>query len=221
MFAFTYRTTRHYLFGLAISSWIKLITFGLMLLVWIQKWNSFFLGLIIFLFVWVWLNYRIARRAGFTKFIFQPTELVPSSELKPIPANQHVDVLATGIFTVHNWNEYVLLHPAGYWQVPLGDHVVMVKVGRQRFLYQFFNAECLQDIQSGWLLFGTRLRKTLAITFHETHFAISPKQFNFSNPADTGNTIGPKRTIYFTFDDEEVHRAIWHTILADARRIRA
>jgi len=61
---------------------------------------------------------------------------------------------ATGLFGTAHWETKLLLRPATYWQVPLGEHVVMVEYEQGKFVYQFFSATGLQNIQQGVLLNG-------------------------------------------------------------------
>jgi len=219
VYAFTYRTNRRRFIGFAISSWVKLIALGLLLVAWIQQWDRRLLVLILLLVAWAFLIYWHSHRAGYVKFIAQPRS-APADPV-PLPANQRVPLWATGIFIVREEGDYRLLSPAEYWQVPLGDHIVMVKTGPERYAYQFFNAAGLLEVEPGSLLFGSVLYHTLAVTILETHLALEPAQFNFANPDTLDVLSNKKRVLYFTFADAGTEQAVWHNLVHDARRVRA
>ena len=116
---------------------------------------------------------------------------------------------------------FVLLQPAQYWQVPLGDHVVMVEHMPQSYVYQFFDAAGLQKVEEGWLIFDRELREALAVTFR-TKWAPQFAQFEIRYYVqDEVEPEAPLRTIYFSFDNEADKQAVWHNIVQDARRVRA
>ncbi len=223
VYLFAFSTTRHRWFGAQISSWVKFITLVLPVAAWVGRWGTVALVGTLLLAVGVRLVYWAARRAGYTRFVDDGTPVMQlQPPLTPIPAYQRVKVLATGLFSVHDREEYLFLRPAEYWQVPLGEHVVMAEQFPKRYLYQFFNANSLQQVQSGWLIFGTHLLRTVAITFGATwgpEFAEDndswiQKNTNGSQPANV------KRTIYFTIEQAAEETAVLHTIVQDARQAR-
>jgi hypothetical protein len=219
IYALTYRTSHRRFFGFAIGWWVKLLALGLLLMIWTQQWERGVLVLALLLSGWVFLVYWRAHRVGYVKFIAEPK----TSPTDPVPlsANQRVPMWATGIFIVRDGGNYRLLNPAEYWQVPLGDHIVMVKLGPERYAYQFFNAAGLLEVQPGSLLFGTILRHTLAVTILETYQAIEPIQFNFADPDKLDDLPSKKRVLYFTFANAEIQRAVWHNLVHDAQRVRS
>jgi hypothetical protein len=222
-YRFTYWTRQHQFLGVAISRWFKLLSLALVLLAWIWDWNSILLVLTLLLAGWVQLVYWQARRAGYSKFIPQETTLPPDSELVSLPADERVGLRATGVFSVKDREKYVVLRPAEYWQVPLGDHIVMVQEAEGRFLYQFFSAATLQEVRTGWLIFGTEPIDTLAITFlarQGIDYDDSVDFFYVSSNHDS-DPAAQKRTIYFSFENSTQQRKVWHNIVRDARRVRS
>ena len=96
------------------------------------------------------------------------TAVPPPNTTSTLAPHEKVQVRASGRYAVTDKSETLLLiKPAHYWHVPLGDHIVMVEHQPQNFLYQFFNAKTLQKVESGWILFGKTPLSTLAITFLE------------------------------------------------------
>lgn len=79
----------------------------------------------------------------------------------------------------------------------------------------------MQDLQKGWLLFGSKPRPALSISFLSTwgpefdDVNISMLGINRKNPEEK------LRTIYLSFESEEDEEAVWQNLLFDARRIRA
>jgi hypothetical protein len=145
---------------------------------------------------------------------------LPEGNLKPLPPNQKVTAWATGVFSAENEDAFLLLKPASYWQVPLGEHIIMVQhTSRPTYLYQFFNGKTLSRVQKGWLLFGSHPRETLAITLL-SRFGPSfrgKQQTQFALGHDKEET-GVKRTVYLSFASKEEEELVWHNI---AREVRA
>ena len=70
--------------------------------------------------------------------------------------NHKVALRATGVFSVKDWEEFMLGRPADYWRVPMGDHAVMVQYSPGRFLYQFIRLGAIEAIEAGSLFHGRR-----------------------------------------------------------------
>ena len=222
VYTFAYLTSQRGFLGAKFSTLLKWMTTGLVIAAWIFDWGSVALGLTLFLALWVrWLYWRAAR-AGYSKFIADEAAVIPTSQLEPLPANQRIQLRATGSFGLRDREEYVLLRPAEYWQVPLGEHIVMVQSGQGRFLYQFFSANTLQEVQRGWLIFGSRPLDTLAVTFLGKWGSASGDygQAFYVGGGDNSDANLKKKTIYFTFQDGVEQEAVWHTIVSDARQAR-
>jgi hypothetical protein len=129
-------------------------------------------------------------------------------------------VQATGLFGVQDRENFVLLQPAHYWQAPLGDHVVMVEHMPKSYVYQFFDAASLQQVQEGWLIFGRELPEVLAVSFRTKWAPQSNElEIRYYGQGEAGPEA-PIRTIYFSFGSEADKQAVWHNIVYDARRIR-
>jgi hypothetical protein len=96
----------------------------------------------------------------------------------------------------------------------------MVEEKPGKYLYQFFSAQSLQDARPGWLLFGPSPIETLAVTFLSRW---GPEYTKFGQLYEDGgeDTSPPKRvTVYLSIPDEATRRAVWHTVVSDARRAR-
>lgn len=203
---------------ISIARWLPII---ILLIGWFRRWPlPIFIGL--FLFV-IWLNYSLwrAKRDNFNRFVSDNRSIPTDLTSNPLPANQKIKVSATGLFSVSGRDRNLLLHPATYWRVPLGEHVVMVEELPGKFLYQFFSGQSLQTVQSGWLLFGTHPIESLAVTFLARW---GPEYTRFGQAYEMGDGSDlppPKRvTIYLSSDDAETRRAIMETIVSDARQSR-
>lgn len=222
VYAFAYHTTQRGLLGIKVSTLLKWASIGLVIAAWVLDWGGLALGITLFFAVWLrWLYWRAAR-AGYSKFIADETAVIPTAQLDPLPANRRVQLWATGTFCLSDREEYVLLRPAEYWQVPLGEHIVMVQSGQEHFLYQFFNAGTLQEVQRGWLVFGSRPLETLAVTFLG-RWGPSSTDYGrafYVGSNDNSDANLKKNTVYFTFQDGREQDAVWHTIVSDARQAR-
>ena len=185
--------------------------------------------------LWVWvllsvavlvnLLYWYAARLGYSRFVAGDEGVpilgdVDGDGKRPLAANEKITIKATGLFSVRDWESFVLLKPAQYWQVPLGDHVVMVEDAPKSFLYQFFDAANLQRVQQGWLIFGRELLPVLAVTFRTKwapQFVKFEVRFYDQNEAEPE---APLRTIYFSFANEQDKEIVRRNIVQDARRVR-
>jgi hypothetical protein len=217
-YGFTYWTSqRTFIFRL--STWVKLLAFVPLILFWQRNLGVpvLLLGLLLGLAV-MWLYWR-ARRVGYKKFVVKDTAVTPT-DLTPINANQRISLLASGIFGVGNREEQILQQPTEYWQVPLGDHTLMAQPEPGRFLYQFFNAASLRDLQSGWLICGIRPLSVLAVTFNSAwgndHMSLREL---YQGSEDNGRSL-KRRTVYLNFATEADEQAVRDTILFDARERR-
>lgn len=224
VFAFAYHTNARSFLGAKMSSWCKFLSLVLPIVAWTKDWPGSVLGATLALMGMVWMGYWWAARAGYSRFVGDGTAVMQLTQpLTPLPPYQRVHIQATGLFSVHEREDYLLLRSAEYWQVPLGDHIIMAEQSPKRYLYQFFNAKTLQEIKSGWLIFGSAPRRTLAITFALTW---GPQFADEEPPSWVASQNGSKpkitsRTIYFTPHKEEDEIAILHTILHDARMARS
>ena len=144
---------------------------------------------------------------------------LPEGELTTLPANQKMTTYATGIFSVQDMDDFGLLRMAEYWQVPLGEHIIMVHMpGRQGYRYQFFNATTLQRVQKGWLLFGKEPKPTLAITlFSEIGEAFVNQQNRYLFGGDK-ELKGVKRTVFLSFAGRKIKSSTRPSFIASLVR---
>ncbi len=219
IFALAYHSKTRRFWGMSGRGWLNLGWLALLAAAWAGRWPAW--PWLLALFSGWQLAYWAARRAGYSKFVADKTAVIPPNHpLNTIPPNQHTNLWASGLFAVRNREERVLLRPAEYWQAPLGEHIVMVKMGVEKFLYQFFDAAKLQQIEMGWLIFGRRPFPTAAITFLAPE-SDNPLPLYAMLQGYEGEQKQNPRTIYLTFDNTDKQTAVWHNIVSDARRVRS
>lgn len=212
LYAFAYVTSiRRFLSG-RLSSWIKLGTLTLFFVSLLLGWPVWITLSLLALTVWVRFFYWRARRRGYSRFVPEADAVAPPESSAPLPPNKRIKLRATGAFALSTREESVLLRPAEYWRVPLGDHVVMAEKVPGTFLYQFFNGETVEQLEVGWLVFGQDPLRTLAITFCTEW---GPEFTDLSQLYYVGNGDGApcqQRTILLSFEDEAALTAVWQTI---------
>lgn len=219
LYSLTFWATTHRFLGLYFSFLLKWLPVAFLFYAWVERASAWVLLALLIITLWTHLTFWQARRANYNRFVAEETPLINTAELRPLPANKHVKTQATGLFSVTGRENNVLLKPAKYWQVPLGEHIIMVEERPEKYLYQFFNALTLQEVHQGWLIFGPRPLATLAISFLSRW---GPAYTNFQ-VYELGDRSGPpsrKQTVYLTFENEADRRAVWHTIVHDARQAR-
>ncbi len=207
--------------GIRLSSlarWLPIILLGVG---WLRMWPPSLLVALLILVVWV--NYSLwrAKRDNYNRFVPDGDAYADDAKGEVLGTNEKVNVIATGLFSVSGRDRSLLLHPATYWRVPLGEHVVMAEEQTGKYLYQFFNARSLQMLQSGWLLYGSRPVEALAVTFLARW---GPEYTRFGQSLEDvaeSDLPPPKRvTIYLSTPDESVRHVIRQTIVSDARQAR-
>lgn len=220
-YALTYAINQRIFLGVRLVTLVRWLPIFILIYGWIRRWPIEIL--VTFLLLIIWINYSLwrAKRDNYSRFISDDSSLMDSNKLNPLPHNQKIPVEATGLFSVSGRENTLLLRPAEYWSVPLGEHVVMVEEQPGKYLYQFFSAQSLQEIRSGWLLFGPHPIKTLAVTFLARWGPEYTKFGQVYEDGDDRNSPPPKRvTIYISTTEAEIRRSIWHSIVSDARRAR-
>ncbi|MBP6015393.1 MAG: hypothetical protein KA586_01605 [Candidatus Promineofilum sp.] len=217
MYMLNYRT----FLGIRLSSLVRWVPIILLVIGWLQLWPApLLVGLLI---VVVWVNFSLwrAKRDNYNRFVPDGGSFADDADLGVLPANEKVNVTATGIFSVSGRDKSLLFHPATYWRVPLGEHVVMVEEQAGKYLYQFFNARSLQTLQSGWLLYGSRPVEVLAVTFLARWGPEFTRFGQSLEDVDESELPPPKRvTIYLSTSDEPLRQVIRQTIVSDARQAR-
>ena len=225
MYAFAYFSRRRTFLGITHSGWLRFLAFALFVASLILRWGWTLSIATFLLWVYVGFIYRRAKKEGYNKFVVDETAVFPSDTAPPLSPNERAVVRASGRYAVTSKSDTVLLiKPAHYWHVPLGDHIVMVEYRPNNFLYQFFNAKTLQKIECGWILFGKVPIDTLAITFLEVwgpeHENNAITYYVGGGASDDLSRLKP-RTIYFSFEDTDAQNKVWATLIKDARDVRA
>jgi hypothetical protein len=225
LFAFAYFSQRRTFLGAPRSSWYRFLLFALFIASLILRWGIAVNIIIFLLWVIVGFIYRRAEKQGYNKFVVDETAVSPPDNTQLLTPNERAVVRASGRYAVTNKSDTVLLiKPAHYWHVPLGDHIVMVEYRPKNFLYQFFNGKTLQKIECGWILFGKEPISTLAITFLEVwgpeHENNALQYYIGGGAYDDLSRLKP-RTIYFSFENPATQNKVWATLIKDAREVRA
>lgn len=220
MYALMHVLNRRSFFGIRLKSLARWLPILALLAGWVLNWS--WAVMVALLVGAVWINFSLwrARRDNYSRFV--SGKPAPGSEpaSEPLPPNQKVGVLASGLFSVSGREGRLLLRPAQYWRVPLGEHVIMVEEEPGKYLYQFFDAASLQEVREGRLLFGTHPPRALAITFLARW---GPEYTRFGAPGEAQSDDGPppkRLTIYLSAPDESTHHLIRDTIISEARRVR-
>jgi hypothetical protein len=222
LYFWTYVTTLREVMGVKWSWFLRRFPLVFIVAGFLLEWGWVTL-LLLLLVVLANVVYWVAARAGYNKFVGGTggtAVAIPDDELIILPPNEKIHLRATGLFGVRDEEAQVLLRPADYWQIPLGDHIVMVERAPGRYMYQFFNAASLQKVEEGWLIFGREPREALAVTFR-SRWTPTFAQFEVRYYVQDEEPTAPLRTVYLTFENEEHKRSVWHNIIRDARRVRA
>ena len=219
LYAFAYKTAVTNFLSSPLRRWLKWGAWVMAIWagwVWPRPVFAFAVSLLLLVYLFYWW----AKRTGYSKFVVDKTAvfLPPDEAIAPLPANKQIPLRATGMFGTAHWETKLLLRPATYWQVPLGEHVVMVEYEKGAFVYQFFSAKGLQNVQQGVLLNGRYPHPTIAITYLSTWIPSNDLQFQMPNAPLPQNS--KSRTIYFTFDDVEDEKLVWNNIVYNARQVR-
>lgn len=220
LYAFAFYTTYKRFLGWSLSGWLHLAPLVAALVFALQR-RFMAAVLALLFFVALRIFYWAIRRRGYKSFVPDPADHLPP-ETEPVPDNEHIAIRATGIFAVTDQEAYLLERsPTEYWRAPLGDHIMMARHGKSRFLYQFFKGNTLVDVTSGWLIAAGRTSRALAIRFYVTW---GPEFTDDSLLYIVGGghkeKRGAVRTLYFSFTDETVRYRVWATLETDLDRAR-
>jgi len=213
-FAFAYRSQWRRFLGYAISSWLKFIAITFFLSALVLRWGQPLITLALLLVVWIYFSYWRAAKLGYSRFVADETAVPTANNTGALDPGQRASLYASGIFAVVDREQSVLLRPAEYWLSPNGEHGVMVNEHTTKYLYQFFQANTLQTVQPGWMIFGKKPLRTLAISFLPTWGpANSDDVVTYMVGGGVNETNkGKIRTIYFTFEDTAVESQVWQTL---------
>jgi hypothetical protein len=220
LYAFLYWSQRHRLLGLSFRTWLVLLPIILAFAGLLRLWPlPVIFGLLGLSFLMALLAI-VAARSGYKRFV--PDGAMALDDEVEAPRNEHrIPLRATGIFSVHNREDYVLARPAEYWRVPLGQHVFMVQETPGRFLYQIINPEAVDSVQPGFLLYGREPQKALALNFLATwgpQFAYQPSYTYVGQEEEQPAVVGVARTVYLTFESDADRHTVWKSLLLDHPR---
>lgn len=216
LYAFLYWSQQRSLLGLSLRAWLILLPLGLAFAGLVQGWPLPVVLALLALAPLIVLLYYLARRAGYKRFV--PASSMALDDEYPAPRNEHhISLRATGTFSLHDREDYVLAQPAEYWRVPLGQHVFMVQERPGRFLYQIIHPGHVQRVEPGYLLCGRKPQKALALHFLASwgpQFAYEPSYQYVGEDEEepvTANVI--PRTVYLTFANDADRHAVWKSLL--------
>lgn len=150
-----------------------------------------------------------ARRDHYLQFAADedPGPAIPYPAL--LPPNEKIAVAASGPFVVSGRSESLIQRPAHYWHVPAGDHIVMAQERPGTYLYQFFSAETIREVRSGWLLHGRQPARALAIRFSNS-WGPEANAWDGADTATPAKARLPKAvTIYLSGASAADHQRIW------------
>lgn len=181
MYALMYFLSRRP-FLIALVRWLPLLA---LFIGWLRGWPP--AALLAVALVAVWINYSLwrARRDNYNRFVPHARPLGDAPAEPPLPPNTRLEVLATGLFSVSGRESRLLLRPAKYWHVPLGDHIIMAEEEPGKYLYQFFSAATLQELREGLLLYGAQPTPALAVSFLARWGPSTPASARSTNWATT------------------------------------
>jgi hypothetical protein len=220
LYAFLYATARRTILGATIKSWLVNPPIVLALLLPPMGYSVTWTIIILVLDVILRLLYWKARRDGYVYFVAGSAP-GPVDEATTLVKSKKVPVRATGFFGTKNWEEYVLAQPADYWQVPMGDHAIMVQYSPGRFLYQFIQLDAVDTLEAGVICCGSQPREALAISY-QSNWVPETQDLNFLfyAPSDDDKPTGKQRKIYLAFEDGNTRDSVWRSFLNDDRQKR-
>lgn len=164
----TYWTDKKRVLGISIAFIIKLLLFLFLIAGLIGRWGAIPSIIILTVFLFIQFSYWRSRRRGYYRFISRRTPLNKQKPAKLLAKNERIPILATGVFSVLDYEKTLLFQPGKYWQAPLGDHGVIIEHKPGKFLYQFFRSATMENLRCGWLLHGLHPVPAVAISFLST-----------------------------------------------------
>jgi hypothetical protein len=220
LYGILYWSRQQQLFGLSLRAWFVVLPLVVAFVGLAQDWPLPAVLLLLALAPSVLLLNSFAARAGYKRFV--PEEGMALDDEFAAPREEHrIPLRATGVFSVHDREDYVLARPAEYWRVPLGQHVFMVQQYPGRFLYQIINPEHVESVQPGYLLSGRRPQKAIALHFLASwgpQFAYEPSfQYVGDDEEPPPANVIP-RTVYLTFENDADRHAVWKSLLLEPAR---
>ncbi len=212
-YALTHNTRRRRLLGLALSTWLILLLLLLALWAFFARWSPWLVNGALALAALLAAGYWIIGRLGFTRFVPDPG-LVLDPEFAAPRDESRVPLRATGIFSVRDFEGYVVEQPAEYWRVPMGHHIIMVQNGPGQYLYQILEPEHIRAVTPGYLLYGRGPQAAIAVQFAVSwspEVAQEPRYYvGVEEPPQRAPT--QERAIYFTFHHDADRHAVWRSL---------
>lgn len=219
LYAFMYQTQRRRFLGVTLATWLIVLLFALALWSFFLLWPSWITNGVLAVAVILIAGYWVAGRKGYTRFVDdEGMELDP--EFASPQDESRVPLRATGIFSVRDYERYVLEESAEYWRVPAGHHVIMVENAPGQYLYQIIEPEYIRGVRPGHLLFGRRPQKAIALSFvvsWSPELAREPSYYPGAQE-ETKQRPNEERTIYFTFESDADRYAVWRSLLESRSR---
>lgn len=215
LYAFLYWSQQHSLLGLSLRAWLIALPLVLATAGMVRSWPLPAVLALAALAPILFVLYTVARRDGYKWFVPAAT-LALNDEYSAPRDEQHIPLQATGIFSLHDREDYVLARPAEYWRVPLGQHVFMVQERAGRFLYQIIHPEHVQRVEPGYLHYGKSPRKALALHFLVSwgpQFAYEPGYQYVGEAEEPEQVHVTPRILYLTFASDADRHAVWKSLL--------
>lgn len=214
LYALAYQTSVRRFLGMRLASWLRWLPLVGIVVGWIAHWSGTVMWLLLLLALAIRLLYWFAQQRGYSQFVADPKSAPPGDEAAALRPYERIGLRATGVFALSNREEKVLLRPAEYWQVPLGNRIIMVEARPKQFFYQFLGQALLEHVEGGWLLFGRSPLPTLSVTFC-SEWGPAHNDLTQLYYVRDGVDSQPcqRRTIYFTFENEAVQRRVWRNLL--------
>lgn len=214
IYAFMYLTRRRTLLGVTLATWMVLLLLLFALWAFMLRWPALISQVALLGALALMVGYWVAGRKGYTRFV-SDEEMALDPEFASPRDESRVPLRATGIFSVRDYERYVLQESAEYWRVPMGHHVIMVQNSPGQYLYQIVEPQHIRDITPGYLLYGRHAQKALALHFlvsWSPEMAREPSYFPGA-PQEPVPGPGEQRTIYFTFEHDADRFAVWRSLL--------
>lgn len=219
LYTFMYKTQRRRFLGVTLATWLVMLILALALWSFFLMWPMWITNGALVVAVALIAGYWLASRKGYTRFVADD-EMELDPEFASPQDESRVPVRATGIFSVRDYERYVLEESAEYWRVPAGHHVIMVENAPGQYLYQLIEPEYILDVRPGYLLFGRRPQKAIALQFvvsWSPELAREPSYYP-GTQEETKRRPSEERTIYFTFETDADRYAIWRSLLESRDR---
>lgn len=209
-----YQSRRRRFLGVTVATWIILLLLLLALWAFMSRWSPLLYNGALILAALLAVAYWVVGRLGYTRFVPDETMALDPEFAAP-RVESRVPLRATGIFSVRDYERYVLEETAEYWRVPMGQHVIMVHHGPEQFLYQILEPHYVRAVTPGFLLYGRQPQPAIAVQFVVSWAPEMAREPRFYPGAPEPQERAPseERTIYFTFDHDADRYAVWRSLV--------